>query len=257
VTDSTRKLWGDFSRDVYPYDDIELALRNRFFLERLNNCNNRNINTVFVNIGAGFTSYPFLIDRPCPCVEVDYPHVIGFKRSMIEKWRSEELLPERKVDFFEADLTDEKDVKLLENYLAPLLAGTPSFILMEGLTYYLDVRVLNRLFVLFSTVQTRGSILAFDYWKPDVLGHPVFNRFRMFFGDRLGHAQSDYNLFDLDAVAAIDGYDIVETTDIQSLEKEYSQTDCLQSYEDILPEQYAVLIKKDLQETSPHAGMPI
>lgn len=243
VTDATRKLWEDFSNNVYPHDDIELPLRNRFFLERLNSYIKKRIDSVFVNIGAGFTSYPFLIDHPCRCVEVDYPHVIGFKQSRIEKWRSEGLLPNRKIDYFKVDLTVEQGVNLLENYLEALLADKPSFILMEGLTYYLKRSVLKRLFFLFSSVQKQGSVLAFDYWKPDVTVHPVFNRFQAFFNDRLGHVPSDYNLFDLSFVKSIAGYDIEESTDIQRLEREFANTNRLQSYENILPEQYALLVR--------------
>jgi O-methyltransferase involved in polyketide biosynthesis len=245
VTDSTRKLWEDFSRCVYPYDDIELPLRNRFFLDRLNHYNSSNPNTVFLNIGAGFTSYPYLIDEPCICIEVDYPHVIGYKRSQIDSWRNDGLLPNRQVDFIEADLTDEQDTKSLKLYLEPLLANNSSFVLMEGLTYYLDMRVLNRLLILFAAVQSEGSVLTFDYWKPDMLSHPVFKRFQEFFCDRLGHEKSDYNLFDLDFIGSISDYDIVETNDIQKLEREMAGTNRLQSYGNILPEQYAILIRRE------------
>jgi O-methyltransferase involved in polyketide biosynthesis len=244
VTDATRKLWEDFTSLVYPHDDIELPLRNRFFLDRLNAYRNSRHDAVFVNIGAGFTSYPFLTDAPCRCVEVDYPHVIGFKRSRIEEWKKGGLLPDREIDFWEGDVTVERDTKLLENYLASLLANKPSFVLMEGLTYYLDMSVLRRFFAVCSHVQEHGSALAFDYWTPDVLDHPVFKRFQMFFCDRLGHEQSNYNLFDLDYIRSIAGYDIGETNDIQKLEREFANTNRLVRYEDILPEHYAILFKR-------------
>ena len=58
VSDSTKKLWDDFSKNVYQYDEIEIGLRNRFFLNRLNSFINSTDNPVFINIGAGFSSYP-------------------------------------------------------------------------------------------------------------------------------------------------------------------------------------------------------
>jgi hypothetical protein len=51
VSDATRKLWEDFAREVYPFDDIELSLRNRFFLERLEAELRKDRTTVFVNFG--------------------------------------------------------------------------------------------------------------------------------------------------------------------------------------------------------------
>ena len=89
VTDSTRELWKDFCKKVYPFDDVELSLRNRFFLDRLNSFLHSKSNPVFVNIGAGFTSYPFLIKSPCICIEVDFKHVITYKQRKIEKWKKE------------------------------------------------------------------------------------------------------------------------------------------------------------------------
>jgi len=245
VTDAARRLWEDFSKSVYPYDDIELPLRNRFFLDRVNSYTKERTNPVFVNIGAGFTSYPFLFDKPCRCIEVDYPHVIAFKRARIAQWLKEGVLPERDIDFCAADLTVGEDAYRLEEYLKPRLAGNPSFIVMEGLTYYLEMSVLERLFALCSAVQRPDCVLAFDYWRPDVLDHPVFNRFRTFFSDRLGRPRADYNLFDVEGIESLAGYRIEETTDIQKLEREFSDTGCLQSYEEILPEHYAMLVRKE------------
>jgi hypothetical protein len=92
-------------------------------------------------------------------------------------------------------------------------------------------------------VQKEGSTLAFDYWTPDVVDHPVFKRFQIFFSNRLGLGQSNYNLFDLDFIQSINEYRVEETTDIQKLEREFANTNRLAQYNNILPEQYAILIK--------------
>lgn len=82
VTEKTMKIWEDFSNKVYPHDAVELGIRNRFFLEQLNRHIHSNPNAVFVNIGAGFTSYPFLTDYECTTIEVDYPHIVSFKKNI-------------------------------------------------------------------------------------------------------------------------------------------------------------------------------
>ncbi len=244
VTDSTRKLWDDFTREVYPYDDIELGLRNRFFLERLNIFIDTNQDVVFVNIGSGFTSYPFLTDKRCRCIEVDYAHVIDYKRRKLATWQADGLLPERKIEFLPANLANESDVEDLSNYLGLLLANNSSFILLEGLTYYLEKKVLQRIFNMFSRIQERDSVLTFDYWRPDVIEHPIFLRFRDFFSRRLGYDEKHYTLFDDDFLQSLPGYEIVEITDIQELETIYSKTTFLADYQKILPEHYAVLRKE-------------
>jgi hypothetical protein len=69
----------------------------------------------------------------------------------------------------------------------------------------------------------------------------VFIRFSEFFEKRFGHRQREYNLFDPDYVRSVPDYELVELTNIQELEKVYSNTRVLSKYEEILPESYAVL----------------
>lgn len=243
VSDATRRLWEDFSREVYPYDEIELGARNRFFLERLNSYVETNPGAVFVNVAAGFTSYPFLTQTECRCIEIDYEHVLAFKREKTEEWRREGLLPDRRVEFLAADLTAEAERERLRRTLGAKIAARPSIFMMEGLTYYLESAVLSELFSVFAEVQSKGSVLTFDFWTPDSEKHPVFIRFSEFFEKRFGHRRKNYNLLDVDTVRSVPGYELVELTDIQELEQAYSSTRVLSNYEEILPEDYAVLVR--------------
>lgn len=244
VTDGTRRLWEDFSSQVCPHDAVELGLRNRFFLEQLNLFLNSNEDPVFVNIAAGFTSYPFLIDRPCHCIEVDLPQVVGFKRAKINEWQEKGTLPDRDIDFLAADLTDERDLENAAHILKEQLAVRPSVFFMEGLSYYIAKHQLNRLFDLYAILQTPDSRVVLDYWRPAHLSHPVFIRFVKFFADRMGRGKKQYNLFDDDYLSSIPGYTLAETTDIQALEKKIAGTTILADYDTILPEYYAVLIRE-------------
>jgi O-methyltransferase involved in polyketide biosynthesis len=241
VSDETRRLWEDFSNEVYPYDEIELGARNRFFLERVDSFARTNPGAVFVNYGAGFTSYPFLTDTQCRCIEVDYEHVVAFKSQKIAQWRHEGILPDRKVEFCATDLTSAAERERLRNTLQERIAGSPSIFMMEGITYYLDSSVLGELLKMFAGLQSEGSQLALDFWTPDVVSHPIFIRFREFFERRFGHGGERYNLLEVGFVRSIPGYELVELTDIQELEKVYSDTRLLSKYDEILPENYAVL----------------
>ncbi|MBF0318367.1 MAG: class I SAM-dependent methyltransferase [Nitrospirae bacterium] len=89
VTEEAQRLWDEFSREVYPYDDVNLSLRHRFFLDHLRAFIGKYNNPLFVNVAAGLTSYPLLLDKPCRCVETDFPHVMDFKKDKILKWQQE------------------------------------------------------------------------------------------------------------------------------------------------------------------------
>jgi len=241
INESTNQLWNDFYSEVYTFDDIQLALRNRFFLEQLKSFINKSSNPVFVNIAAGFTSYPFLITKQCKFIEVDLPYIIEYKQKKINQLKENGNLPKRDITFLSADICNKNDLIKLKKNLIPLIGNNPSFILLEGITYYLKREHLNHLLNMLSEIQTSDSIIAFDFWKPNIADHPVFKRLMRFFSDHFGFAENQYNLIDADFIQEINGYELVESTDIQELEKTYTEDNLLGDYNKIIPEYYAVL----------------
>jgi O-methyltransferase involved in polyketide biosynthesis len=244
VSKATRELWEDFTTKVYPYDAIELGLRNRFFLDTLRFFVRSAKNPVFVNIGAGFTSYPFLVEEPCRYIEVDLEYVIDFKRKQIETWIKKGRMPKREIEFIPADLYNTGDRKRLQTRLKSALADAPSFLLFEGITYYLDEAVLHALFEMCIAIQRPGSVLAFDYWDPTIAENPVFLRLKKFCAERFGHKETHYTLFNEEFIHEIQGYTPIEQTNIQKLEKRYTDSFLLKNYWEILPENYVVLQRK-------------
>lgn len=62
-----------------------------------------------------------------------------------------------------------------------------------------------------------------------------------FFSDRFGFDNKQYNLMDLDFVQNINGYEVTESTNIQELEKIYTEDTFLSDYNKIIPEYYVIL----------------
>lgn len=244
VSDSTQELWNDFACKVYRNDDLVVAIRNRYFLDRLNAFVSTFKSPIFINIGAGFTSYPFLIQQPCGYIEVDYEHIIHFKRDKIAKWQQEGILPIRRVEYFAADLNQRLDRERLKSQLARWINNNLSFILLEGISYYLNSLIFTELLEACSVLQLPGSIVGFDFWKPDIQTHPVFMHLQKYVAEKFGYKETEYNLFDSDFIQSIEGYQLVEITCVDEQEKLYSNTTILQNYEEILPENYAILKKK-------------
>ena len=237
----TNKLWNEFSKKVYPNDDIELSIRNRFFLEKLQTFVDNNSNPIFINIAAGFTSYPFLLHSPCRYVEIDYKDIITYKSRMVKKWIKEGLLPNRNIIFLSADLSEINEVNKTNRKLSEIIKNDLSFVLLEGISYYLDIKSLDFIFRNCMDIQKADSILAFDFWQSQNEFHPVFKRLRNFFSERFDFHFTKYNLFNEDYIKNIKGYEIIEIKCVQELEKLYSNTDLLKNYREILPENYAIL----------------
>jgi len=245
VSDATRRLWEEFAREVYPFDDTEIPLRNRFYLGVLEAGLFLHPDMVLINLGAGFTSYPFLTEWPCACIEVDFERVVNFKRLKTDEWKRKGLLPNRDIEFVACDLSKRIEIAALRSRLERELAGRISAAFLEGITYYLESAILSDLFALLRDIQTEESLIAFDFWTPDAAEHPVHKRFRKFFADRFGHGETKYNLFDPALLGIPDGYRLVQRTDIVELERRYSDKKQLLPPEEILPEHYAVLERTD------------
>jgi O-methyltransferase involved in polyketide biosynthesis len=239
-----RNLWDAFAREVYPHDDLELAVRNRYFFEHLVELVNISEKPVFVNLGAGFTSYPFLLNQAIPCIEVDYPHVIAYKQDRIKHLQEEGILPHRNLEFFPVDLCNADDREKLKVELAARISGNSSYILLEGVSYYLPMPALLAIIEFIRDIQSIGSIFAFDFWKPDLTRHPVFIQLQTFFADRFGFEARDYNLFDREFIESIASYQLLEISDATEQERIYAGTNVLADYSKILPENYAILTKR-------------
>lgn len=244
VSRETEKLWEDFARHVYPYDDLELSLRNRYFLEWLRDFAKKNKKAVFVNIGAGFTSYPFLLEQPCHAIEVDYKRVMEFKARQVEQWQKKEILPKREIEFIGVDLNEAKDRDCLSQKLRQQISKYPSFVLLEGVSYYLEMAVLRQLLGIFRETQKKGSLLGIEFWKPDIKNHPVFVCLQEYFEKKFGYKKRKYNLFGRAFIEGIDGYEILELTDMTEQEKVYCKTCIMEDHQNILPTDLAMLRRK-------------
>lgn len=234
-------LWDDFSREVYPYDDLELGIRNRFFLERMQRFNNMYSEAALVNVGAGLTSYPFLLEREIPCFECDLPYVVEFKRQRMDELLASDILPRRNLTFVGLDVSRLEGQEQLRVLLVITLANRPTFILLEGLSYYLNFPVLDALFEVFREGQRPGSQVALDFWMPNLLQHPVFLRLKAFFTKRFGFAAQSYCLLDQHWISAIEGYRILELSNAAHSEAIYAASSVLDNESAILPENYVVL----------------
>lgn len=235
---------GRFRAEVYPHDDLALAVRNRFFLAELSDFTARFPDAAFVNIGAGFTSYPFLLRAPLATVEIDLPHVVAFKRQRMERLVHDGILPARDVSFIGVDVMREEGPSSLAAALERF-RERPLFVLMEGLSYYLTRPVLHALLAIISAAQRTSDIMALDFWRPSIARHPVYARLQDFFARRFGRAAASYCLIDTDFLAGLAAYAIVRVSDVSTEEERFAGTQRLADRTKILEESYAILRRNE------------
>lgn len=241
VTTEAVSLWDNFAKNVYPNDDINLSLRNRFFLELLQKFIVENADPIFINIAAGFTNYPFLVDGNCRFAEFDLPNIVELKRTRVVRFIENKKLPRRDVKYFPVDLNNKGQRAEMGERLREVIGNSPSFVAMEGLTYYLGKEVLDDIFRILREVQKKGSIVAFDHWKPDALEYSAMVRLKSYLDRRFGCQGQDWNLFDDEYIKAIKDYTEILSTDISKLELQYSKTRRLQGRDNMVPDNYSVI----------------
>jgi len=224
VTDKTREIAKRYDEQVSPHAlGVILGIRNRYFLACLESELRLHPDLVFVNVAAGFTSYPFLVNGLQKSIEIDFPHVIEYKERKLKEFQDQGKLPFRIIRFLPADLNRIEDEERLSMQLKHEIAVKPSLVFMEGLTYYLDSKSLSRLVTLFSNLQTPGSLLVLDAWASARETEAVCSRFRKFLADHLNYPNIRYNYLDVPDLnrLAAGRYEIVELTNMLEKEKEY------------------------------------
>lgn len=244
VTPESSHLWDEYASEVYPYDDIELGLRNRFFLEAFREFVRAVDRPVCVNIASGFTSYPFLVEANCRWIEVDLEPVISFKRRQVASWVRDGTLPDRNIQYLPSDLRQIAQRTRLQRHLKEMIGEDPSFILFEGISYYLDGETQSGLGTMCTTIQKTGSRLACDFWDHLLAENPTFQRLIQFFSSRFGYATSGYSFLEPEWFHHIPGYTVVRESDIQTLEEVVLQTSFLKDSDAIIPEHYVIMQKQ-------------
>ncbi|MFC1461193.1 class I SAM-dependent methyltransferase [Verrucomicrobiota bacterium] len=241
VTEETKKLWEELAREVYLYDHVNLSLRNRFYLDRVQGFVDSHPAGVFINMAAGFTSYPYLLDVPCRCIETDYSHIMAFKEKKIRLWQEKGVLPERAVEFYPLDMESPEGLKQFEKDFASWCADRPAVVIMEGLTYYLSAKTLDRLFSFYTKYLIKGSLIVLDLWGPDSDEYPVIQKVKKYLSKISGGPAKDFTYIDMDCVRGIEGFSVVEHTDIAALERKYAESRVLQDKSSRFPTEFAVL----------------
>ncbi len=243
VTEETKRMWEELAEEVYPYDHINLSLRNRFYLDKIKEFVKEHDNSVFINMGSGFTSYPYLIDQACRCIEIDYPHIINFKERKVRQWQEEGILPERSVEFYPLDIENRKEMDNFEKIFSSWCAATPTIIIMEGLTYYLSVETFEKMFLYYTKYLVKGSLVIFDFWGQDSEDYPVIQHVKKYLSNIAKGPVKEFTYIDVEYINNIKGFSIVEHTSIQNLEQRYVETRVLQDKENRFSTQFSVLVK--------------
>ncbi len=241
---ASRAKHKEYTTLVSPTENIALSLRCRFFLEEVSSYLRQHPDAVFVNIGAGFCSYPFLLPEGSTCIEVDTPENVRLKQEKISVLASTGLLPAREITFYSADLEDVSQIDALRRTIKSYVGQRPSFILYEGLIYYLPVESIQGLFELAADIQVPGSRMGVNSWNPEAEDYPVYHKFKEYFRTLHGKEPPSFVCHDPDEFRRIPEYALLQQTNYMELSHRFEMVQPLQPDDDVFWETLSVLEKE-------------
>lgn len=175
VTDPAKEHAERYIGEVSLKEPDAHCLRNRYFLDKISELNENEPLDVLLNFGCGFSMYPFLLPPSITYVEIDKSEVVNYKEARVKSWQKEGVLPERKTEYVAFDFTS-SDYDTIFEELIKLTAHKRTFILLEGVLFFLNAGITTSLFHLFTKLQTSGSYLGSVSFRPALAQTPVFMR---------------------------------------------------------------------------------
>ena len=121
MNNKSREFVNKYLKEVSPVENELISIRNRFFLDELKFFFNLHKNSVFINLGAGFSNYPFLLNSNHRFCEVDCPEIIKVKINRISEFEKKGIFPKRDITFFESNLDNNDDLNKLKKMLLKYL----------------------------------------------------------------------------------------------------------------------------------------
>ncbi|MEM8564365.1 MAG: class I SAM-dependent methyltransferase [Pseudomonadota bacterium] len=221
LNDASKERHRIYIEEMGVNENLILCLRNRFFLESMRDFLKRFPDAALVNIGAGFSSYPWLIQDPALCIEVDAPDIGAAKAALSKQFQQEGIFPQREVIHMSANLNRVEDIEKILSQVSLLLADRPSFFLIEGVIYYLEHDRARQLLSGIRRVQGHCDQLGLVSWAPAARQRPAYQCFESFIQTRLGEELADFIFHTTADIANLPGYKLVEHRDYVQLSERF------------------------------------
>lgn len=249
--DKYSKLWHNPKTEIWVKDYLAKVsseetythcLRNRFFLDKLKELINKREIEVLINFGSGFSMYPFLIDENLIHIEIDKPEIVEYKEKQVNLWQKNNILPQRNIYFVGADFSKDYKDRLLSQ-IKRIKSDKTTFILLEGVLFFLNKKDTKNLFNFFNSIQKKGDYIGCASFKENVKETLAFKNLINFFNQKvIKTGESDYQTIQDKFYRSLENYDLVEYQDYFSLSKKYNNA-IKQGKQMILNENFYILKK--------------
>jgi len=217
----TDKWVSNYVKKVSIEEPYVHCLRNRFFYETISELIEKKQIEVLINFGCGFSMYPFLFDENLINIEIDQKDLIDYKKNQIQDWIQKGKLPRRKIHYLSKDFNLQKDE--LETEIMKIIEGKTSFVLLEGVIFFLSKKSTNELIELISRIQMKESYFGSVSFLDTISDTACFKRLVKFCKEEvILNNEFEYLTLPTKYYEKISGYELITHEDYVSLSKKYS-----------------------------------
>jgi len=253
IVSTYRSYHETISKDIYAklwnnsaiHESTLHSIRNRFFYEQIKTFFSKNNGGTLINFGAGFSMYQFMLDDNVVTIEIDKKEIVDFKKKKIDSWTREGKLPKRNIVYASIDFNKNQEEDII-NRIKLLVPKKPTFILLEGVLFFLDRNTTDKLFRVFSGLQNHGDKVGSVSYLPEVENTEVYKRLLQYFdsnndtNDSFSHQTIPHSYY-----TKINNYSLVDYADEYSLAKIYASESGITDKTQILNENLYILEKTD------------
>lgn len=237
------KVWVDAYLNEVSLEEVKThCIRNRFFLEKIKQLFKEQKIDVLINFGSGFSMYPFLLDQSITYIEIDKPEIINLKKRKITNWIKKGKLPQRKIHFLGTDFSKNYEKSIAAKIIA-IKNNKQTFILIEGVLFFLEKNDAERIFKFFESIQKKGDYIGSVSFDDSIKQRKAFLRLQEFFYNKnLSSSKNNYLTLNHNFYKEKSSYTLIEHKDYFLYSKDVNNKINLNTA-DILNENFYLLKK--------------
>ena len=245
------KLWNNSKTNLWMHDYLSKVstedththcIRNRYFLDKTKALIAQHKIEVLINFGSGFSMYPFLLDEALINIEIDKSEIVNYKRLKVNEWQEQGQLPKREIHFIGVDFSEDYEEALLSKINA-ITQGKPTFILIEGVLFFLNLEETNRIFSFFSKLQKPNDYIGSVSYRNTIKRTTVFKKLIAFFNEQVTKTSADdYLTLEDDYYKTIQGYSFIDHQDYFTMSTKLNHT--IREPKDAILNEHFYLLKK-------------
>lgn len=239
VTEKSKQFGKQFVKKVSKWEEWLVSLRNRYFVDCLGAFQKRHGKFTFLNIAAGFTTYPYLIDDQNTVIEIDTPHVIAYKKEKLALFEKAGKIPKRIIQFVPLDLNQKEALqgikKIIHNNTPPF------FVLLEGLLFYLKQKTVENIFTLLSHELPAKSWVGTISWPNKIKNTQTMLAVQDLFENELGFPKQEYTWIDDEWFEQLNNLKLLERTNYLELDQKYCHPPHYFKREEVVDESFHLL----------------